>query len=352
VNLIYRSRAPVRIDFAGGWTDVAQFCIQTSGKVVNATLNIYSYATLIKNNDTDNIRIESADYNTFIEVPDIRKIEYDGNIDLVKAAVKLYSPGGGFKLITQSNAPAGSGLGTSASMGVALVGLISNFSGKIMLSHEIAEAASNIERKELGIKGGKQDHYASAIGGVNFMEFRGEEVKAAPVKLERDILFELEKNIIVCYTGKSRLSGNIHREVAQNFTGNVQETVCSIEKLKTIAEEMKDSLLTGKLDQFAELMTENWKCQKKLHPTVTNDNIENLFQTAFKYGAIGGKAAGAGGGGCLIFYCEREKDHKVKEHLEKQGASILNFNFEFNGYQDWIVRDRKKNQLNQCELFN
>ena len=337
--MIYRARAPVRIDFAGGWTDVPDFCRETTGKVLNAAINIYSFVTLIEQPGIEKIQIESADYKTFIESLDMKKIEYNGSVDLIKAAVKIYSSKEGFKLITQSNAPAGSGLGTSASMGVALVGLISKYSGRHFLPHQFAEAASYIERHELGIRGGKQDHYASALGGINFMEFDGEDARSAPIKLKQNTLLELEKNIVLCYTGKSRLSGTIHKDVADCFMSNNKETVDSIEKLKNITEEMKNAILSGNLNEFAELMNENWTCQKKLHPTVTNDDIEKLFDTAFRNGAVGGKATGAGGGGCIIFYCRRDKDHKVIESLEKEGAAILNFNFDFSGYQDWMVEE-------------
>ncbi|RKY83580.1 GHMP kinase, partial [candidate division KSB1 bacterium] len=299
-----------------------------------------SYTTLIEKKNQKNIQIESADYNIFIDSIDVKKIEYNGNLDLVKAAVKLYSTTDGFKIITQSNAPAGSGLGTSASMGVTLVGLISKYSGKNLLPGEIAEAASMLERKELGIRGGKQDHYASAIGGINYMEFHKEEVKIYPLKINPDIILELEKNLIVCYTGKSRLSGNIHKDVAKNFSNNKKETVDSIEKLKYIAECMKNSLMKGKFNEFAELMNENWTYQKKLHHSITNEYMNELFEIAFKSGALGGKAAGAGGGGCLIFYCDREKEHKVRENLEKSGATVLNFNFDFSGYQNWVIENR------------
>jgi len=335
--VILRSRAPVRIDFAGGWTDVAQFCRETKGKVLNAAINKYSYVTLFEKDHTEEIEIESADYHTFIEALDIKQIEYDGNIDLLKAAVKLYSSRGGFKLITQSNAPAGSGLGTSASMGVALVGLISRYSGNIMLPYEIAEAASMIERNELDIRGGKQDHYASALGGISFMEFHEENVQSSPIRLKREILMELEKNLVICYTGQSRLSGDIHKDVASNFSNKEMDTVGSIEKLKEIAESMKNALLNGNLHEFAGLLNQNWECQKKLHPSVMNNEIEKLFDIALKNGAVGGKAAGAGGGGCIIFYCERNKDHKVIEKLKESGATIIDFNFDFDGYQYWEV---------------
>ncbi len=343
---LLRSRAPVRFDFAGGWTDVALFCQDTKGKVVNATLSIHSYATLIPNAAQNGsvpyvnsrIKMESADFDTVVEAIDVKRIEYDGNIDLVKAAIRRYSSKNGFRLVTQSNSPAGSGLGTSAAMGVCLVGIVTAYNDMHMLPYEIAEAASAIEREELGILGGKQDHYASALGGVNFMEFEGERVSVSPIRIDESIRLELEKNLVLCYTGKSRLSGDIHKKVKEAFLSGNPDTVGSIEKLKTIAEDMKMALLSGDLESFASLMNENWECQKALHPSVTNAEIEELFDIAHGSGALGGKAGGAGGGGCLIFYCEPGKEHTVQKRLKEAGANIIDFSFDFQGLKIWSAK--------------
>lgn len=348
--MLIRSRAPVRIDFSGGWTDVALFCQETKGYVVNAAINIYSYATLqpssiAHKNPTaatklervidHSVKIYSADFDTYVAAEDVRKLEYDGNIDLVKAAIREMSSDGGMMLITQSNAPAGSGLGTSAAMGVALIGVLSEFVGEPLLPYEIAEKASWIERNELHIRGGKQDHYASAIGEINFMEFMDEEVKVSKLNLSPDLLFELEKNLVLCYTGKSRLSGNIHEKVADAFLNGNPDTVNAIENLKRISVDLKGALLKRDLGNFASLLHENWENQKLLHPSVTNPKIDELFEIAYQNGALGGKACGAGGGGCLLFYCEQNKEHLVRRKLQDAGAQIINFNFDFAGLQIW-----------------
>ena len=331
--MVFRSRAPVRFDFAGGWTDVALFCQETKGKVVNAALDIYAYATLCPNPAqkgavpyTDGkITIRSTDFDVYVEARDIRKIEYDGNADLVKAAIRRYSSKQGFELITRSDAPPGSGLGTSAAMGVALISVINAYNDRHMLPYEMAEAASLIEREELGIRGGKQDQYASAMGGFQFMEFSGEDVKTSRLNLREDVVLELEKNLVLCYTGKSRLSGDIHKNVTEAFQRGDPDTVGAIERLKGIAEEMKVCLVKGDLDSFGRLLDENWGCQKPLHPSVTNEEIEELFAIAYRSGAVGGKAGGAGGGGCLMFYCGSDREHRVRRALEKTGVTIIDF---------------------------
>ena len=347
--MVIRSRAPVRIDFAGGWSDVALFTEKSKGFVVNGAINRYAYATLVCESRTEfpesvelqrildkKIRIYSADFDMFVAAEDVRQLEYDGNIDLVKAAVRQMSLQiGSFDLITQSNAPPGSGLGTSAAMGVSLIGVLGAIKDVTYLSYQYAELASSIERHELGILGGKQDHYASAVGGISFMEFQGEEVKTSPLKLPPQIRYELEKNLVLCYTGQSRLSGDIHKNVTQAYKSGESSVRKALDNLKAIAETTKTALIRGRLTDFGELLTENWQNQKKLHPSVSNEQIDKLFKIANDHGAIGGKACGAGGGGCLLFYCQPTREHNVRQKLKEAGTQIIDFNFDFDGLQIW-----------------
>jgi len=349
-----RSRAPVRIDFAGGWTDVALFTQEQPGAVVNAAINIYSYATArrtqpkeAKSDDyrdkspraieDNSIKMYSADFDIYEEATEIKELEYGGNLDLVKAAIKRMDVSFGLEIITRSNAPAGSGLGSSASMGVALVGVLARLVGSTLLPYEYAEVASSIERHELGILGGKQDQYASAIGGVNFMEFSGEEVKLSKLPLSTDTLHELEKNLALCYTGKSRLSSNIHQNVVDAYLAGNKDTLDALRNLKQIAVEMKNALLKGDLLYFSSLLNDNWDNQKRLHTSVTNSQIDSLFDLALSSGAIGGKASGAGGGGCLVFYCADDREHVVRRKLQDAGCDIIDFNFDFEGLQTWTA---------------
>ena len=347
--MLIRSRAPVRIDFAGGWTDVARFTQESRGLVANAAINIYSYATIAAKADNGvtasgelkrvldkSIRIYSADFDTFIEAQDIRALEYDGNIDLVKAAIRQMSiEEGGFDLITQSNAPPGSGLGTSAAMGVALVGVLGALKNATLLPYEYAELASSIEKNQLGILGGKQDHYASAIGGVSFMEFMGESVKTSSLQISPNARYELEKNLVLCYTGKSRLSGDIHQNVTDAYKNGQKTTLEALRNLRSTAEAVKNALMRGNLNDFGQLLNENWENQKALHPSVTSSDIDQLFELAQRYGAVGGKACGAGGGGCLLFYCRPGHEHHVRRKLKEAGVTVLDFNFDFDGLRMW-----------------
>ena len=332
-----RARAPVRIDFAGGWTDVAQFARESPGAVVNAAISIYSYASIRREAAQDaskrGIKIYAADFNLYIEAADIRRLEYDGNADLVKAAIRHLGVDESFLITTRSDAPPGSGLGTSAAMGVALIGALSRLVGRPLLACEIAEMASEIEREELGILGGKQDQYASAAGGVQFMEFAGEAVKASPLRLPPATEFELQKHLVLCYTEQSRLSGDIHERVTDAFRRGDPNTTVAIANLKSIARLMKERLLLGDTEGFARLMSENWDNQKRLHPSVTNERIEELFAIAAESGAAGGKACGAGGGGCLVFIAQPDREHILREALRNAGARIIDFVFDHQGLQ-------------------
>ncbi len=357
-EILIRARAPVRIDFSGGWTDVALFTEESKGFVVNAAIDIYSYAT-VKNlpnkefltssygynhrETVENraVKIYSADFDIYEEAEEVKCLEYNGNVDLAKAAIRQMDIKGGLEITTRSNAPAGSGLGTSASMGVALIGALSIINGKKFLPYELAEKASLIEQRELGILGGKQDHYASALGGISFMEFMGEEVKASKLKLSQDLVYELEKNLVLCYTGKSRLSGDIHQRVREAYECKEPKTRLALKNLRSIALEMKNALLEGNLQNFGHLLNDNWENQKALHPSVTNPQIDEIFDSVMANGALGGKACGAGGGGCLLFYAKSNCEHIVRKKLEESKISIIDFNFDFGGLQTWTIEEIK-----------
>jgi D-glycero-alpha-D-manno-heptose-7-phosphate kinase len=353
-EVVIRARTPVRIDFGGGWTDVALFTEESKGFVVNAAIDIYSYVTVKKLPDKEiwtnsygynhketvenkAVKIYSADFDIYEEAGEVKQLEYNGNIDLAKAAIRQIGIQGGLEIITRSNAPAGSGLGTSASMGVALIGALSAFKGLSLLPYEFAEQASLIERQELGILGGKQDHYASTLGSVSFMEFMGEEVKVSKLQLSQDVLYELEKNLVLCYTGKSRLSSDIHYRVREAYEGKEPKTRQALRNLKSIALEMKTALLKRDLKDFGQLLNLNWENQKSLHPSVTNPQIDEIFKGVIANGALGGKACGAGGGGCLLFYAQPDHEHLVRKKLEEAKVNVINFNFDFTGLQTWTA---------------
>jgi D-glycero-alpha-D-manno-heptose-7-phosphate kinase len=332
-----RSRAPIRIDFAGGWTDVPPFSEREGGAVVNATINRYTYATLYPRTD-DRIHILSADFEKYLEVASFRELEYDGNLDLIKAAVKVLNVGTGMDIYVRCDAPPGSGTGSSSSISVALIGLLNYLQPAKLSPHEVAKLARRLEVHELFIAGGKQDYYAAALGGVNFLEFDDPAVSNSRLGLSTSTLRDLEKHLILCYTGQSRLSGDIIRTVMGAYERGEKRTVEALHNLKRIAFEVKNALLGGDLHTFARLLGENWENQKALDASVTNATIDKLVVTAMQSGALGGKACGAGGGGCILFYCDDNKEHLVRKALLEQGAQVIEFNLENEGLQTWEAR--------------
>jgi D-glycero-alpha-D-manno-heptose-7-phosphate kinase len=334
--MIIRSRAPVRIDLAGGWTDVPPFANREGGAVVNMTLNRYTYATL-RTLAGPGVRIQSADYKTYVEAETVRRLEYDGTLDLVKAALKRLDINLGLELTTRADAPPGSGLGTSASLGVALVGVLNVLQAERLSAHEVAELATRLEVEELGIAGGKQDQLAAALGGINFLEFGDHPPISSPLPVSMGVINELEKRLVLCYSGTSRLSGDIIQRVQHAYTSGEPATCNALRTMRDIARRVKSALLAGRLNELGALLQENWSCQRALHPTVTNATVDRLFAVAEQHGALGGKACGAGGGGCIVFFCEADAERSLREALIQAGAHIIDFNIDRYGLQTWRI---------------
>ncbi|WP_026369914.1 hypothetical protein [Kallotenue papyrolyticum] len=334
--MIIRSRAPVRIDLAGGWTDVPPFAEREGGAVVNLTINRYTYASLHPRSDGA-VRLRSADYNTYVEAETVRRLEYDGTLDLVKAALKRLQIEGGLELITRADAPPGSGLGTSAALGVAVIGALNALQAERLSAHEVAALANRLEVEELGIAGGKQDQLAAALGGINYLEFGDHPPISSPLPVSAGVINELEKRLVLCYSGVSRLSGDIIQRVQQAYLQNEPRTCAALRTMRELARQVKSCLLAGELEALAPLLRDNWACQQALHPSVTNADVARLFAVAEANGALGGKACGAGGGGCLVFFCEADRERDVREALRAAGGQIIDFNIDRFGLQTWRV---------------
>lgn len=334
MQTMLRARAPVRVDFAGGWTDVPPFSAEAGGVVVNATLTRYAYATLTPSANGE-YRLESGDYDTYIEAHSIRQMEYDGNLDLLKAAMRRMDLTGGGQLMTRCDAPPGSGTGSSASMGVALVGLLNACTSKGMSRHEIAALANKLEIEELAIQGGKQDQYAAACGGISFMNFADPEVTVEPLQLSRDFTYELEKHLLLIYTGKSRLSGDLISRVMGAYRANDAEVKSALQNLRQAALEMKSAFEAADLQRLGEVLDYNWENQKRLYPEMTTPKIEALLSVARPAGVLGGKACGAGGGGCILLLCAPDCEHRVRAAVTDLGGIPIEFNFDYEGLQVW-----------------
>lgn len=341
MNLI-RARAPLRISFAGGGTDVPPFPAREGGCVLNATITRYSYGTLRPRRD-HLIRIKSLDFGVQFQYDPLTLAGYDGNLDLVKAAVRKLKgrDSTGFDLLLHSDVPPGTGLGSSSSVMVTLVGLLKEFEDLPLSDYEIADLAYRIERKELKIRGGYQDQYAATFGGFNFMEFFKDRVIVNPLKVNPATVNELEHNLLLCYTGATRLGAKIIADQVDRFKRGEREVLAGMRRLKEIATEMKNALLQGRLNEFGALMNDAWENKQKMSDRIATPQITGLYRAARLAGAVGGKISGAGGGGFMMFYCPFEKKHNVAEALKSRGAVVTDFGFDLHGLQTWRVDDRK-----------
>ncbi len=336
--MVIRSRSPLRISFGGGGTDVPPICDELGGCVVSATINKYSYATLVPRQDKE-IHIESADFLKNLKFGDMSEMEYNNELDLLKAVVKrMNTPGLGMNIFMRSDVPLKSGLGSSAASFSAMIGLFNHMrQERKMTNYEVAELAYKLEREELKIGGGKQDQYATVFGGLNFIEFGNGWVRVNPLKLKKDYILELEKHLILVYTQPRATdnSGDIIMDQTRSYIKKDSRVIEAFEETKNIAQEMRFALLRGDMNTFGTLLHKAWESKKKYSKMISNEYIDKLYDTAKKHGALGGKITGAGGGGFMLFYCEPNKEHIVMDKLEKLGARPVTFVFDWDGLQTW-----------------
>lgn len=334
--MLIRAKAPLRISFAGGGTDVPPYPEQEGGCVLSATINMHTYGTL-RPRDDSRIHIDSADFEMFLDY-DAGSLQYDGKMDLAKAAIRKFGNNvAGFSLYLESDAAPGSGLGSSSSMMVTMVGLLKDHHSLPLSDYEVAHAAYLIERLELGIRGGLQDQYAAAFGGFNFIEFHGDSVVVNPLRISRQSLNELEHNLLLVFTGSTRLSAGIIEDQTNRYQHSQQETLDGLRKQKELAVHMKDALLRHRFNDFGDMLDTAWTFKKKMSPKISSAQIDAFYEEARRQGALGGKIMGAGGGGYMIFYCPFETKRRVSRALERMGAKAAPFAFSGKGLETWRV---------------
>lgn len=325
---IYRAKSPLRISFAGGGTDIEPYLVDFGGCVLSTTINKYCYATLVPRED-NSVIINSHDFNLTVKYQLDQEDQLNDDLKLVKAVIKRFDIKQGFEISIYSDAPVGSGLGSSSSLVVCLIGLFSKWLNLSMSLYDISRMAYEIERIDMGIKGGHQDQYASAFGGFNFIEFYKDKTIVNPLRIKKDYLNELQFNLLLCFTGKTRMGENIIKKQVSNYKDNVNH----LHELKDITQEMKNSLLTGNLHEFGNLFHNAWENKRALTNGISNPYIDELYEIGRNAGALGGKLLGAGGGGYLLFYCENKQN--VGKALQQAGGQLVDFNFDFEGMTVW-----------------
>jgi len=341
--MIYRSRAPLRIGLAGGGTDVSPYSDEFGGAILNTTISQYALAS-IEPIEENGIILQALDRKEEQRFEWSSELPINGTLDLLKGVYNRIQKDYGlpltnFRLSTYVDAPAGSGLGTSSTLVVAIIGAFAEMLKLPLGEYDIAHYAFEIERQDLGLAGGKQDQYAATFGGVNFMEFYGgDKVIVNPLRIKQEYLSELENNLVLYFTSTSRESATIIKEQQKNVLDKNEKSIEAMHQLKEQARMMKEALLKGRLHEFGEVLDFGFQQKRKMAHNISNLHIENIYEAAKKAGATGGKISGAGGGGFMTFYCPGNTRYKVIETLNTFGGEVKPYQFTSHGLTTWTIK--------------
>jgi D-glycero-alpha-D-manno-heptose-7-phosphate kinase len=338
--VIVRARAPLRISFCGGGTDVPPYCDERGGAVLSATVNRYAAATIIPGGDRFSVR--SLDYDATIDFGIDEPVVFDGQLDLAKGVLRYFreatTVAAGFELVVHNDAPPGSGLGSSSAITVALIRAFMEHLRFPLDSYQIAQLAWKIERIDVGVKGGKQDQYAAAFGGFNYIEFHRDGTTVVnALRLQPEVVFELEYSLVFVYVGGVRFSERIIERQMNNYAAGATESVQAMDTLKDLTAQMKRALLLGNLREFGALLDSAWQSKRKMAEGIATEHIDTVYAEARKAGALGGKLSGAGGGGFMFFLCEPNCRFKVQDAVRKLGGQLIPFSFVEAGVQAWSL---------------
>lgn len=338
--MIIRSKAPLRIGLAGGGTDVSPYSDIYGGAILNATIDLYAYASLEPlDNGTIEFCIDGTDKRiTLTASKQLAVVEgFELFIGVYNRIVKQFDlEAMSFRLTSYIEAPQGSGLGTSSTIVVSLIGAFVEWLKLPLAKYDIAHLAYEIERIDLNMSGGKQDQYAATFGGINFMEFlANDKVIVNPLQLKEEILYELEFNLLLYFTATQRLSATIINEQVKNVNDKNEKSVEAMHNLKEQAQQMKDALLRGELHKIGEILHFGWINKKQMAHSISNELIDTVYTKAIATGATGGKISGAGGGGFMFFYCPGVTKVKVARAIEGLGGRVQSFKFTQQGLTTW-----------------
>lgn len=327
------ARAPARISFGGGGTDLAAYYERYGGLVISSAVSRYCYVTVKPTGDRS-IRISAVNYQqSRVDAPGTLP-PVDGVFRLPAAAIERYADRGildqGLDLTIMSEIPPGSGLGSSSATIVALLTALDAYTGTVRDPSELAEAACDIEIERLGMPIGKHDQHASAFGGLNSYEFGPDSVRVQPVDLSREQLDCLNSRLLLFGTGETRNSSDILKQ-QQEDTGKKQHVVQLLHRIKELAIDVRTVLESGDLDAFGDLLHENWQQKKQLSGKISSTKIDDWYDAGRQAGAHGGRLLGAGGGGFLLFYCRPERQAEMRAAMERHGLQEMGFDLDVAG---------------------
>jgi len=327
-------RSPVRISFGGGGTDLPSYYERFGGAVLSAAINKHFYTVLEKRSD-GKIQIISADLRVVETWEDIAQMDVRGNaLEIPLAVLKEFGRDVSANLFLASEIPPGTGLGSSASVCVNLTKMLATYTHTAISKYELAERAFHVARCVLGRPVGKQDEYASAFGGLNFISFHPDGTTLVePLCLESELVRELQSSLLLFFTGSSHNSWTILKEQEELTRKDSSLAVEYLHEIRKLAESMKSALMKGELRDFGLLLHEAWETKKRISSKISTVRINELYETALQSGALGGKITGAGGGGFLLLFCQQGQQQKVRDAMVAQGAKEMGFEFDFQGAQ-------------------
>ena len=335
-DVFVRSKAPVRISFAGGGSDLTHYFEINDGAVLNATISLYCHVSM-KPLNTKEIKIESLDINettTFNNIEDF--LSKSDNFDLFRSIIKLISPSFGFHMSVYSDFPMGSGLGGSSAVATAILGCFNELRSDKWGDHELAEMAFQAERIYMGISGGWQDQYATVFGGFNFIEFKNKGNLISPLRLSKKTSLELQENLVLFGVTSGRNSGSIHDD--QKLMMKNQDVKKLVKQNVHHCYNMKEYLLRDQLNNFGDGLNLAWNLKRELSKKISNEHLDDIYDYAIKHGALGGKLLGAGGGGFFLFYVPPFQKNTFLKAMKTRGLEHTMFQFDELGMQSWTNR--------------
>lgn len=337
-----RARAPLRLGLAGGGTDLSPYCDEFGGAILNVTIDRYAFASIIPRTDgrvvfeADDLDI-SEEFDGF-SVANPRLLLHHG---VYSRMMKEFNNGKRIPMTLKTvvDAPAGSGLGSSSALVVAMVDALRTVVGAPLGQYDVAHLAFEIERIDLGLSGGRQDQYAAAFGGINFIEFlANDRVIVNPLRANSNIVRELESSIVICFSGASRKSAEIIDQQTMAMTARNERALEALHQLKHDANEMKQALLVGQIDRMTDILGHSWKAKQATAASVSNPHMAAIYDTAMANGALSGKVSGAGGGGFMFFLVPPENRFQLITALNEAGAQASPTKFTQEGCETWQFR--------------
>lgn len=337
--MLIRGKAPLRVSFSGGGSDVSPYCDEYGGCVLSTTIGMYAAGALSVRDDMQ-VNIFSVDYDELIRYDLGAELNEGDKLSFLRAVIRRLNPPRGINLYIHSDAPPGTGLGSSGSISSLIVGLVNHAFNFMLPRYEMARIAYEVEHDDLGRAVGRQDHYAAVFGGMNFMEFQRDGTVVYPLRVEPWILEELGYHLQMFYTRKKRDSSDIVASQIEFYREKRIDTLAALAEMKDITRDMQRCLVQGKLKRFGDLLHDAWLNKQRMNPKTVTPYLAEIYDVARAHGARGGKILGAGGGGFFLLYTPFTKKAKVTEALAKLGAQPVPLVFDYHGMQTWQVAEQ------------